>query len=242
MNFKPKTVTFPIIGITISVFILQVILGDWFTQAFMLTPSNILSQPWILITSAFLHGSVSHLFFNMYALMIFGPLVEATIGKKRFLGIYLVSELIASFGYSLFYTSPALGASGAIMGILGMVIILYPNLKVLFLFFIPMSMRTAGIIFALFDLFGIFNPTSNVAHLAHLFGLTAGLFYGQYLLKNRKKFYASFNQIKKYSNESVGKEIKKKNKENIQNADFTYSEQIKLTDDDINNYLKHGRL
>ena len=243
MRFKTRTATFPLMGITLVFFLLQKVLGDGFTHLFWLSTADIFVRPWIIITSMFLHGSFTHLFFNMYVLMIFGPLLEINIGKKRFFSLYFLSGIIAGLGYAILSpNSFALGASGAIMGVLGVVIMLMPNLRVLFFFFIPMSLRTAGIIIALIDLVGFFSPvgTSGIAHSAHLFGLATGLFYGWYLLKQKKKFQTSFNTLKKYA-EPLKRKHKKK-KQQVRDADFTYSESIQLDDADIDSYLKNGRL
>ncbi len=245
-NFKsPRTATYPLLGITIGIFILQSIsklmYGDLFTNTFMLVPGDILVRPWILITSMFLHAGFAHLFFNMYVLLIFGPVLESRIGKKRFFWLYIGSGIISALGYSLISTTPALGASGAIMGMLGATIMLLPNLQVLFFFIIPMSLRTAGIIFAIIDLLGVFNPSSGIAHTAHLFGLAAGLIFGWYLIKKKKKFQTSFNTLKKYS-EPIQKNKGKNKKHIIKDAQYSYSDSIKLTEEDINEYIRNGRL
>lgn len=204
------------------------LLFDSASKSFILVSSDIFTRPWIILSSMFMHANPTHLLFNMYALFIFGNLVEQKIGTKRFLGIYFISGIIASIGFSLFQeiilgkTAAALGASGAIMGILGMTIMLFPDLKVLFFFFIPMSMRTAGIIFALVDVFGIFHPT-GVANTAHLAGLAAGLLYGWYLLRKKKKFVVKFEQrphIKKHKDKG----------------------DIMLSQEEIDEYLENGRL
>ena len=243
MIFKTKTATMPLLATNIVFFVFQLIFTG-FTEALMLSTADIITRPWILITSMFLHSGFGHLFFNMYALLIFGPLLESRIGKKRFFFMYFLSGLVASIGYSLFMpNSFALGASGAIMGMLGVTIMLLPHLPVLFFFILPMSLRTAGIIFALIDIFGLFNPASGIGHWAHLFGLATGLLYGWYLLKKRDKFKTAFNTLKKFSQTvEVKPEHKKKVKPEVRDADFSYSESIQLSDEDIQNYLKNGRL
>ena len=178
---RNTVVTLVIINITI--FLAQLVLGDWFTNSFMLVSKDLLSRPWILLTSMFLHGSIDHIFFNMYGLFIFGPFLEQRIGSKRFLFAYFVSGLAAGLFSSFFYNA-TLGASGAIMGIIGLLIVLLPNLRVLLFYIIPMPLWTAGIFWALFDVFGIFVP-SGVANIAHLIGLGCGLAIG-FLLKKEK--------------------------------------------------------
>lgn len=191
MNFQIKTAAFPVIIITVLIFILQIILGNDFTASFVLISKDIFTRPWILLTSIFLHGSPMHLVFNMYALAMFGPLLEQKIGAKRFLFVYLTSGLIASFLSSFFYSS-TLGASGAIMGMIGVLIILMPDLHLLLFFVIPAPLWLAGIIFALVDVLGVFFP-SNVGNIAHLVGLGVGLLYGLYLKKQKHTYHKKFS-------------------------------------------------
>jgi len=191
MKFEIRTAVMPIIGINILFFVLQIVLGDGFTEALMLIGSDIFSRPWILLTSMFLHGGLNHLFFNMYGLLLFGPLLEHKIGAKKFLFVYLTSGLIAAFFSSFFYAR-ALGASGAIMGMLGALIILMPNLRLLFLFIIPMPLWVAGIVWILIDALGIFIP-SGIGNIAHLVGIGCGLLFGLYLKKQRKVYQKKFS-------------------------------------------------
>lgn len=160
---------------------------DGYTINMALTSSELLQRPWMLVTHLFVHGSPLHLFFNMYVLFMFGPLVEHRIGSNKFLFIYFLSGIIAGLGFALInVASVGLGASGALMAILGIVIVLFPDLKVLFFFVIPMSMRTAGIIFALIDILGfVSSAPTGIAHIAHLIGLVCGVAYAYFLPKVR---------------------------------------------------------
>ena len=208
----------------------------------MLTSALVWQQPWTLITAMFLHGSFSHLLFNMYALLLFGPLVERKIGKKRFLILYFVAGLVASFA-ALYYPA-ALGASGAIMGVLGMVIMLFPRMRVLFFFIVPMSMRTAGIIFAAIDLFGFFAGGTGVAHLAHLGGLAIGIAYGFYLLRKAKSFTFKFTAKPHVHDSNVHVHKTSTRSKNSFSDDLppSYEQTIELTKDDLDEYYKYGKL
>ncbi len=179
-----RSVIFPLIGLNIIVFLLQINLGSWFTELFMLDSANFLLKPWMLITSIFLHGSTTHIAFNMFGLLIFGPLLEQLIGPKRFLTIYLSGGVFASF-VSLFFYEYALGASGAVMAMIGTLIFLMPNLKILLFFIIPMPLWIAGVLWAFIDVAGFFFD-NNIANAAHLAGMFLGLGYG-YNLKNKRK-------------------------------------------------------
>ena len=236
--------SFFLVLVNTFIFVLQAVIPG-FTKMFVLSSNMVLQKPWTLLTTMFLHGNFSHLLFNMYALILFGPLVERKIGSKRFLFAYFLSGIVASFA-ALYYPS-ALGASGAIMGIIGLVIMLFPDLKVLFFFIVPMSMRTAGIIFALIDVFGFFAGSSGVAHLAHLAGLSVGLIYGYYLIYYNKATVLrrgsknSFFAFKKYFSKNDSRSSFKSRKS--RSNDFSsYEETIELTKDDLDNFYKYGRL
>jgi membrane associated rhomboid family serine protease len=198
MKIKTNSVIMPIVIVNIIVFILQIAING-FSDLFILDPSQLITRPYMIFTSMFLHGSINHIFWNMYGLMMFGPLLEQKIGSKRFLFIYLLSGVLASIGHvvlSIFIFGnalPALGASGAIMGMLGVLIILMPDLKLLFMFFIPMSLRTAGIVWAILDILGVIGiGKSGIGNLAHLTGMVSGLLYGFYLKKKKSKFNKKF--------------------------------------------------
>ncbi len=191
------TAVWPIIFVSLIFFMLQALVPG-FETAFILISSDVYQRPWILLTSMFLHGSLDHLLFNMYGLFIFGPILEAKIGPKRFWGLYLTSGLIAGFLSHYVYES-ALGASGAIMGMLGTLIILMPDLDLLFFFVIPMKLWMAGIVWIGFDVFGAllgFLGTSNIGHFAHLAGIGCGLLYGLYLKRQQKQFTKKFEAKK----------------------------------------------
>ena len=194
MKFEIRSAAFPLIIATIAVFILQFVLGNWFTEAFLLSSKDIYTRPWILVTHIFLHASPLHLFYNLWGLFMFGPLLESIIGAKRFLAFYLSAGVIAGFLASFFY-SGSLGASGALMGVIGMLIILIPNLRLLFFYVVPTPLWLAGIIYAAMDTFGIFFP-SGVGNIAHLIGMGAGLLYGLYLKSQSSKFTKRFAKKK----------------------------------------------
>ena len=150
------------------------------TDKYALISSQVLQRPWILLTSIFLHGSASHILYNMFALALFGFILEKIIGSKRFLILFFSSGLFASIGAAIFYNA-TIGASGAIMGILGTLAVLRPKMTV-FVGMIPMPMAAAAAFWALGDFIKLFAPT-QVASAAHLFGLAFGIAFGFYLRK-----------------------------------------------------------
>lgn len=169
-----------LVALNVIVFIAQFIFPA-ITDQFALYSSRVLAEPWLLVTSMFLHGGLEHLFFNMFALGLFGFILENFIGSRKFLLIYLVSGIVAGAGAAIFYPA-ALGASGAIFGILGTLTFLRPRMRV-WVMGVPMPMFVAAILWAGIDLVGMFAP-GNTANAAHLFGLGTGLL-GGFLLKGK---------------------------------------------------------
>jgi membrane associated rhomboid family serine protease len=145
-----------------------------------------------VITSMFLHGSFLHIFGNMLFLAIFGPTVEDTIGRPRFLAFYLLGGLIALAAQVLVdpsSTGPTLGASGAIAGVLGGYILLYPRARILSLvlivFFVTIVEVPALLLLGFwfleqlyFGLAGLAAPLGGgegIAYFAHIGGFAFGL-------------------------------------------------------------------
>jgi hypothetical protein len=191
-----------IVGINVVAFLGFLILVStigWNASADLLAlkPSNILQGKviWAFVTSMFLHAGVGHLFVNMLSLLFIGSFVERLIGKKRFLGIYLGGGLFAGLFFVLvsYFTGTdlnvyAVGASGAIFALGGLLAVLTPRLPVLVFFIIPMPMWMAmiGMLAILWVMsLSLGLPIGNVAHLG---GLLVGVGYGVYLkIKYPKK-------------------------------------------------------
>jgi membrane associated rhomboid family serine protease len=168
-------------------------------------PSRILAGGyiWTLITSIFMHASPTHLFMNMVSLAFMGGFLERILGKRRFLIFYLSAGIFASIFFVLvsmiFQTDinvMAVGASGAIFGIAGLLAVLTPKLKV-YIMFIPVAIEMwlasiiiLGLLWFLSLVGGL--PIGNTAHLG---GLIAGLIYGTYL---RKKYPRKIQLLNRY--------------------------------------------
>jgi membrane associated rhomboid family serine protease len=133
--------------------------------------------PWQLLSYAFLHGDLLHLFFNMLALWMFGSELERLWGQRRFIHMLLASALAAGLVQLLFNLvvvsrAPMVGASGAVFGLLLCYGVLFPNRTIMPLFPpIPMKARTFVMVFGALELFlGVYGDT-GVAHFAHLGGM-----------------------------------------------------------------------
>lgn len=133
-------------------------------------------QIWRFVSAIFVHGSLVHLMYNLFALALFGSMLEKFIGEKKFLFVFFLSGIIANIIAVNFYSS-SLGASGAVYGILGTLVLIKPLMMVWALGF-PMPMFIAGVLWVLGGIFGLFDPTGNTGHIAHLSGIGVGFILG----------------------------------------------------------------
>ncbi len=161
-----------------------------------------------LITHMFMHGSISHIFFNMFALWMFGSLLENVWGSKRFLFFYffcglgaaavqlastayVISQMHSQDAIDAIINIPTLGASGAIFGLLVAFGYLFPNTE-LYLMFIPIPVKAKYFVigYAALELFfGFSGVEPGVAHFAHLGGALFGFILVYYWNKRGKTFY-----------------------------------------------------
>ena len=134
-----------------------------------------------MFSSGFLHLDFSHLLFNMLTLYFFADVVIGSIGYMKFLIIYfaslLVGNLLSFYFHKNEYHYSAIGASGAVSGILYSAILFYPNMS-LYLFFIPIPIPAwiFGILYLLYSIYGMKKSLGNIGHDAHFGGALAGYF------------------------------------------------------------------
>src|SRR3989344_6006259 len=115
--------------VLLAIFILQIIFPA-ITENFSLTASEVWEKPWLLLSSIFLHGSITHLLFNLFSLFLFGSFLEKKIVAWRFIFVFLLTGIVASIAAAFFYPS-SLGASGAIYGVIGVLVVLAPFMPVI---------------------------------------------------------------------------------------------------------------
>jgi membrane associated rhomboid family serine protease len=159
----------------------QLLMGGALGQWLALWPLGPNFAPYQVVTYAFLHGSVMHLFFNMLGLWMFGAELERVWGPKRFMQFYAAS-LLAAAGVQLVVNLligspfPTVGASGALFGLLLAFGMMFPNRTIMPLFPpIPMKAKTFVMVFGGLELFlGVTGTQSGIAHFAHLGGMLGG--------------------------------------------------------------------
>jgi len=138
-------------------------------------------EPWQIVTYGFLHADFNHIFFNMFALWMFGLQIERVWGSQRFIVYYMVCIIGAAIVQLLvqqlsgeFY--PTIGASGAVFGLLLAYGVMFPDNKIFLIFFpVPIKAKWFVLIYGGLELvFGITNSMPQIAHFAHLGGLLFG--------------------------------------------------------------------
>ena len=203
-----------IVFLNVAFFILMIILGFNVSSTtpcesnicgeVSLRPNDALGGDnlWTFFTSMFMHAGFTHLFVNMVSLLFIGGFVEKLIGKKRFIWFYMCSGIFAGIFFVLvaLLTNTdlnvfAVGASGAIFGLGGLLAVLTPRLPVLVFFIIPMPMWMAMVflivvLWLLSRTLGL--PIGNVAHFG---GFIVGLAYGFYL---KHKYPRKASMISRY--------------------------------------------
>lgn len=189
------TVIFWLLIVNGLVFALQQFMERALLGYFALWPVGTpLFAPWQLLTYGFLHGGPMHIFFNMFALWMFGRDLERIMGPRRFLTYFLtcvvgagIVQLIVAGLQGGAY--PTLGASGGVFGLLLAYGMAFPNNTVMLLFPpIPMKAKYFVIVFGLFELFlGVSNLAPGVANFAHLGGMLFGFVLLQYWRRPRSR-------------------------------------------------------
>jgi membrane associated rhomboid family serine protease len=215
----PPAVTTTLIAANCALFLFQISLSpdelEWFLVNFALIPARYfvpealgLAEPTLIdylpfATNMFLHGGWLHLILNMWTLWLFGPAIEDRVGAGRFLAFYLACGVAAALAHVVFNlpsTVPAVGASGAIAGVLGCFMRLFPLARVIVLvpvLFIPLFFEVPALVFVglwfLIQLFqGAFElllPSSGggVAWWAHIGGFVAGLLLSPLLQRSERR-------------------------------------------------------
>lgn len=206
------TVTKNLVAINILMFIATLVNENFMVTNFaMFYPASPFFKPWQILTHMFMHGGFWHIFFNMYSLLMFGSILERSLGPKKFLIFYFVTGLGAVAlhtgvewmqarvfiangdvdAYQRLLVTTTLGASGAIYGVLIGFAMLYPQARLTLIFPpIPMTAKWLVIIFAAIELFsGINGIYESVAHFAHLGGMLFGWLLIRWWRKHGKLYY-----------------------------------------------------
>ena len=202
-NLRPRdnsaipTVIFILLIANGIVFALQQLNWEFLVINFGLWPYGVPGSPfapWQLITYGFLHGNLTHIFFNMFGLWMFGRDLERLMGPQRFLiyfftcvvGAGIVQLIVAATQGAIY---PTIGASGGVFGILLAYGLTYPNRMVMLIFPpIPMRAKYFVLLYGLLELYlGVSGGAPGVANFAHLGGMLFGFALLRYWAKPRRR-------------------------------------------------------
>jgi len=165
----------------VAMFFLQMVVPQAIITQLGLRPVDVVQnfKIWQVVTYAFLHGGGWHLFFNMFALWMFGPHVEGIWGSRRFFRYYLICVVGAAVAqFAIAPDTLVVGASGAVYGVLLAFGLLIPDAVIYLFFFFPVRAVQAVLFIALLTLVSAMSAGgSRVAHFAHLGGMATGFLY-----------------------------------------------------------------
>jgi membrane associated rhomboid family serine protease len=176
-----------IIGINILVMLAEQVFGSgWIELLFSMIPALIIKRYWLwtFVTYMFLHADFFHMFFNMFALFVFGTPVEQRMGSREFLLYYMVSGMLAGvFSFVVYsltgaYGVALVGASGAVFAVQLAYAVYYPNSRVFLMGILPLRAPVMVLGFTALELFSMITRRGgNVAHITHLAGFGIGWLY-----------------------------------------------------------------
>jgi membrane associated rhomboid family serine protease len=188
-------------------------------------------EVWQLITYQFMHGGFFHIAINMFILWMFGIEIENLWGSKKFLIFYLTAGVVGGLFQILLspvliggLSGPTIGASGAIMGVMVVFGILFPNRLIYLYFLIPIKVKYFIIVLVLIEIFAV-NSGGNIAHLAHVGGALTGFVYMMWdRSANFKNIFRSTSQFGGGGNianpfKNISNPFKKKER-NVEDANF----------------------
>jgi len=179
------TAVWILIGVNLLLFIATIINRD-LILFLGLQPASFLARPWTIVTNLFIHSGLWHIFANMITLYFFGSFLCRLLGVKRFLLVYFIGGIVGNIFFFLLPPSPlstAIGASGAVFALAGVLVVLMPKLKVLLYFIIPLPLWVVVLVF-----FVIWSFLPGIAWQAHLGGLVLGLVAG-YIFRRRARYF-----------------------------------------------------
>lgn len=218
---RAPIINWVIIWINALVFIFEASLSpqerEVFLRTFGLVPKAISDPEWAIIngyqpyaywtflTNMFLHGSWLHFFSNVWTLWIFGDNVEDRMGPVRYFIFYILTGILASATHYVMYMSstlPAIGASGAISGVMGAYIFLFPYSTIIFfipVFFLPYFVEISAFVYVFFWFVGQFfagivsittmPDKPGIAFWAHIGGFVAGILLYKFFIPKKREIY-----------------------------------------------------
>lgn len=220
-SYKKPVITLSLIAANIAVYLYQSLLSPnefinfiytngfiplRLTKSIFINEQPVFEATYPLFTGMFMHGSLFHLISNMWVLWLFGDNVEDKMGHSRFFIFYLVCGISASIAHYIFNLNspfPAVGASGAIAGVMGAYFILFPNSQIITLvplFFLPLFIPIPAVVYLFFwflsqlysgtlHSLGANRAMGGIAWWAHSGGFVAGMILQKYFIRKKNYYF-----------------------------------------------------
>ena len=166
----------------IAVFAYQISFSDGgFFDTYGFSGKNMVERPYVILTSIFAHGSLTHLLSNIFVMLFFGMAVEKELGWRKMTVIFFLGaaagDLLSLTVYP--FDSIAVGASAGIFALIGAGILVKPFDLSFYPFIVPLPLAFVGISYALYNVYGfLFDAGSNISYVGHFGGLFVGLIFG----------------------------------------------------------------
>ena len=213
MIVRRPVVVITIIKLNIFVFFLWMLFGPanpLMTNTFLVSWNGLMEgRLWTLLTSVFSHSMLFHLLINMYVFFGFGAMLENHLGQSRFLHFYLMAGAVGSLAHSFVSAFlldspglPALGASGAVSGVILLFSFIFPHEKLLLFGLIPIPAMGGALLFVGLDFWGLIAQTRGsslpIGHGAHLGGALFGFLYYFLYLKGHPPIRNIYNRYHRH--------------------------------------------
>ena len=157
-------------GVVLVAFVLQQIIGF---EPFVLDTDLMWFEPWRIPLSIIGHGSAEHLLGNLFSLLLFGFILERSVGSRPMLALFIGAGLMVSIATPFTPYDRVIGASGAIFALIGALVVLRPMMPI-WATAVPLPMFLAGLVYVLIDLLGVLYP-AGTANYSHLIGMVIGI-------------------------------------------------------------------
>jgi membrane associated rhomboid family serine protease len=199
----------------VAMFALQSFLAPALLELLVFIPRLIIVRPWSIVTYMFLHGGLTHVLFNMLGLFFFGSRVEARLGERRFITLYLLSGITGALASLVFTPGAAvIGASAGVFGVMLAFAMFWPRERIYIWGILPVEARVLVLVTTALALYsGFAGRGGGVAHFAHLGGYLGAWVYLWWIGRNsaQRRFKARMNAVEP----SVVKKVVTLNKDSL---------------------------
>jgi membrane associated rhomboid family serine protease len=175
----------------VACFIISKFFGNELFNLVLFNSNNVMKYPWILVTNVFFHASFEHLFFNCWAIFMFGSFLELRKGPDFMAKLFFSSVIISNIAFGFFNPGIyGLGISGFVYAVIGSVVVFEPDTRIfIFPFPVPLKISVVGPIFLLIELVLSVVGGDGIGHIAHIAGFIVGFIISKYYKPKEIHYY-----------------------------------------------------